>query len=77
MASRKYGWYGLKMPLLHPGDPDYCESGCPICIAARKGDRLARMLQRIEMTLTRGGCWWGRARQRKYGVRPDQPAPGV
>ena len=26
----------------------------------------------IEMVLTFGGCPWGRARQRKYGVRPNE-----
>ena len=25
--------------------------------------------------MTFGGCPWGRARQRKYGVRPDEPKP--
>jgi len=56
-------------------DPDFCQSRCPICTAARKGNRLARFLQRIEMLLTLGGCPWGRARQAKYGVPPDQPLP--
>jgi len=58
-------------------DPDFCESRCPICTRARKGNRLARFLQRIEMMLTFGGCPWGRARQRKYGVRPDEPRPEI
>jgi len=56
-------------------DPDFCEHRCPICTRARKGNRLARFLQRIEMIVTWGGCPWGRARQRKYGVKPDEPAP--
>ena len=56
-------------------DPEFCEKRCPICTAARRGNRLARMLQRIEMLATFGGCPWGRARRRKYGVRPDEPAP--
>jgi hypothetical protein len=54
-------------------DPDFCEHRCPVCIRARKGDRLARFLQFIEMAVTLGGCPWGRARQKKYGVRPDEP----
>jgi hypothetical protein len=56
-------------------DPDFCESRCPICTRARKGNRLARFLQRLESLLTFGGCPWGRARQRKYGVKPDEPRP--
>ncbi len=75
MTENKYGWHGLKMPLLHPGDPDYCEFGCPICVAARKGNKAAKVFQKIETLVTFGGCWWGRARKRKYGVEPDQPLP--
>ena len=56
--------------------PDFCENRCPVCTRARKGHRLARLLQKIEMLLTFGGCPWGRARQRKYGVRPDEALPG-
>jgi hypothetical protein len=56
-------------------DPDFCERLCPICIRARKGHRIARFLQAIEMIVTFGGCPWGRARRRKYGVRPDEPIP--
>jgi hypothetical protein len=56
-------------------DPDFCESRCPICTQARKGNRLAKFLQVIEMVLTFGGCPWGRARQRKYGVRPNEQVP--
>ena len=56
-------------------DPDYCERSCPICTRARRGHRLARVLQTIEFWITFGGCPWGRARQRKYGVRPDEPIP--
>ena len=54
-------------------DPEFCESRCPICTRARKGNRIAKFLQSIEMLLTLGGCPWGRARRRKYGVRPDEP----
>jgi hypothetical protein len=75
VESRKYGWGGLKAPLLNRDDPDYCEYGCPVCRAARKGSRLGKVLQAIETALTFGGCWWGRARQRKYGVKPDEPLP--
>jgi len=53
-------------------DPDFCELRCPICTRARNGNRLARFLQSIEMLVTFGGCPWGRARRRKYGVNPDQ-----
>ncbi|HOW71546.1 MAG TPA: hypothetical protein PKY77_13160 [Phycisphaerae bacterium] len=56
-------------------DPDYCEKTCPVCTRARKGSRLAGMLQKIELLVTFGGCPWGRARRRKYGVRPDEPIP--
>lgn len=40
-----------------------------------KGNRLARFVQAIEMLVTFGGCPHGRARQRKYGVRPNEPVP--
>ena len=56
-------------------DPDYCENKCPICTKARKGNRLAKIVQRIEMLVTFGRCPHGRARRRKYGVRPDEPLP--
>jgi len=55
--------------------PEFCEKNCPICTRARKGHRLARMLHKVEMVLTFGGCPWGRARRRKYGVRPDERLP--
>ena len=54
-------------------DPEFCESRCPVCTRARRGNRLARVLQKIEMAVTFGGCPAGRARWRKYGVEPDQP----
>lgn len=57
------------------GDPDFCESKCPICTRARQGNRLARFLQSIEMLVTLGGCPHGRARRKKYGVRPNEPIP--
>ena len=75
MTEKKYGWNGWKMPILHPSDADYCEVGCPICVSARKGNKVTRFLQSIELAVTFGGCWWGRARKRKYGVNPYQPAP--
>jgi hypothetical protein len=53
-------------------DPDYCEKRCPICTRARKGNRFAKFLQTIELLFTFGGCPWGRARQRKYGVSPNE-----
>jgi hypothetical protein len=56
-------------------DPEFCEKRCPVCTRARQGSRPARFLQNIEMILTFGGCPWGRARQQKYGVRPDQNLP--
>jgi hypothetical protein len=52
-------------------DPDFCETKCPVCTKARNGNRFARVLQNIEMVVTFGGCPWGRARQKKYGVRPN------
>ena len=56
-------------------DPDFCERKCPVCTWARKGNRFARFLQAIEMAVTFGGCPWGRARRRKYGVKPHEPLP--
>ena len=56
-------------------DPEFCESKCPICTRARKGNRLARFLQAIETAVTFGGCPWGRARERKYGVKPNESRP--
>jgi hypothetical protein len=52
--------------------PEFCEKRCPICTRARKGSKLAKALQRVELVLTFGGCPWGRARERRYGVRPDE-----
>lgn len=60
------------MPLF---SPEFCERHCPVCTRARKGHKPAQMLQKIEMVITFGGCPWGRARQKKYGVRPDEPIP--
>lgn len=57
-------------------DPDFCEKKCPICTRARKGSGFARSLQNIEVAVTFGGCPWGRARQKKYGVKPNEPLPG-
>jgi hypothetical protein len=56
-------------------DPDFCESRGPICTSARTGNRVARFVQAIEMLVTFGGCPWGRARQRKHGVKPSEPIP--
>ena len=75
MNRKQYAWHGWKMPLLHPRDPDYCEYGCPICTNARKGHPVYKKIQKFEMALLFGGCWWGRARKAKYGVDPDQPIP--
>ena len=73
--ARVYAWGGWKMPVLHPSDPEFCEDGCPICTRARRNVGWARVIQKGELAITFGGCWWGRARQRKYGVTPDQPLP--
>ena len=56
-------------------DPDFCEDHCPVCTRARAGNRFARILQSVEMVVTFGGCPWGRARQREYGVKPSDPLP--
>jgi len=53
-------------------DAEFCESCCPVCVNARKGNRIASFLQKIEMSLTGGGCPAGRDRQKKYGVRPNE-----
>jgi hypothetical protein len=58
-----------------PFDPDFCEHRCPICTKARKGQRWAQFLQKVEMFVTCGGCPWGRARQKKYGVPPNESVP--
>ena len=60
---------------MHLFSSEFCQKTCPICTQARRGHRLARMLQKAELVLTSGGCPWGRARQRKYAVRPDEPLP--
>lgn len=60
------------MPLFNP---EFCEKNCPVCTRARKGHRFARLLQKVELVVTAGGCPWGRARHRTYGVRPDEPSP--
>ncbi len=31
--------------------------------------------QAIETVITFGGCPWGRARQKKYGVKPSESLP--
>ena len=56
-------------------DPDFCESRCPICTKAREGNLLARIVQRIEMVMTFGGCPSGRARRKKYGIGPHEALP--
>jgi hypothetical protein len=56
-------------------DPEFCEQKCPICTRARRGVRWAKFLQRLELLVTFGGCPWGRARKKKYGVRPDEEKP--
>ncbi|MGB4725922.1 MAG: hypothetical protein WBH86_00805 [Thermogutta sp.] len=66
---------GNQTPTRFLFDPDFCEKRCPICTRARRGVRWARWLQKIELFLTFGGCPWGRARAKKYGVPPDQPQP--
>jgi hypothetical protein len=60
------------MPLF---GPDFCEKHCPVCTRARQGRPWARMFQKLEMMLTFGACPWGRARQRAFGVRPDEARP--
>lgn len=52
-------------------DADFCEHKCPICTRARQGKPIARLLQRLEMFLTGGGCPAGKARLKKYGVKPN------
>jgi hypothetical protein len=56
-------------------DPEFCEQRCPVCTRARKGNRIAQALQWLETLLTLGGCPWGRARQKKYGVKPGECLP--
>ncbi len=75
VEHKVYGWGGWKMPVLHLNDSEYCEYGCPVCTRARNGVSWAIAVQKAELVLTQGGCPWGRARRRKYGVNPDQPIP--
>jgi hypothetical protein len=56
-------------------DPDYCESKCPVCTRARKGNRLAALFLKIEMAVTGGGCPSGKARTKEYGVKPNETRP--
>ncbi len=63
----------MELAAMKLNDADYCESRCPVCTNARKGHRLAIIMQRIEMVLTLGGCPAGRARKKKYGVKPNEP----
>lgn len=58
-------------------DAEFCESRCPVCTKARQGKVWAKILQRIELTLTAGGCPAGRDRQRRYGVKPNEKRKGV
>jgi len=74
ITTTKYQWKGWKLPILHLSDPDYCEFGCPIGTSARKGSLVAKTVQSIAMVLTFGGCPWGRAREKKYGVKPHKNA---
>ena len=53
-------------------DASFCELKCPVCTRARKGHAFAKVLQRIELALTGGGCPAGRDRQKKYGVKPSE-----
>ena len=71
---------GLQMLIDRPKDDgmfncDFCEKRCPICTRARQGKRWAKFLQTIEVLVTFGGCPWGRARRREYGVEPNEPFP--
>lgn len=75
VVPKAYGWGGWKMPIFHLSDPEYCEYGCPVCRRARNGIPWAIAVQKAELALTAGGCPWGRARRRKYGVAPNQPIP--
>ncbi len=75
MQNKKYGWNGWKMPIFDLNDPDYCEFGCPVCRSARKGKPFAKFIQGLELALTFGGCPWGRARKKKYGVKPNEQIP--
>jgi hypothetical protein len=54
-------------------EAEFCESHCPVCTNARKGNVIAVFLQKLELALTGGGCPAGRARLKKYGVKPNEP----
>jgi len=53
-------------------DADFCEYRCPVCTRARNGNVIAKVIQKLEMLLTGGGCPAGRDRQKKYGVNPNE-----
>ena len=53
-------------------DAEFCESKCPVCTRARKGNAFAKFLVKIETIITFGGCPAGRARRKKYGVAPSE-----
>ena len=42
---------------------------------SQEGKPTGPLRSRIETLVTFGGCPWGRARQRKYGVKPNEPLP--
>ena len=56
-------------------DHGFCESRCPVCTNARKGHWLARIIQKIELAVTFGGCPAGRARRKRFGVGPAEAIP--
>jgi len=55
-------------------DPDFCEHRCPICTRARKGNRIARSSSHRDARHLRR-LSLGRARRKKYGVKPNEPLP--
>ena len=56
---------------------EFCERQCPVCTRARRGNKLARLIQKIELAVTRGGCPAGKARRARYGVPPDEVVPEI
>jgi hypothetical protein len=53
--------------------PVFCEKYCIICKGAREGNRICKVIQKVELKIFgRNGCIWGAARTRYYGATPDK-----
>lgn len=56
--------------------PVFCEKFCVVCKGARKGNKICKAIQNIELKIFgKNGCIWGAARTKYYGVTPDKKLP--